>query len=246
MTVFIGILSAIIGALVGTVATYLTTRSTMRRTLEHAYDRTMQEKRLERYQALFRVTKCLPRHQPPTEQEPSRNDLRRYMGDFHNWYFGADAGGMFLTPAAKGIYIRLMNQLAESAFKPADGPDDISNSSLSPQNHRSCANRPANSDANWRRMSERHTRPASDGRDRPRSPHRQTSATDRTPQTRASTRKPSQPTLPTAHTEPRESRSNAVGRREGLSPRRSVSPCPDADQDGLRGPSGRPLRRPRR
>jgi membrane protein DedA with SNARE-associated domain len=78
MTVFIGILSAIIGALAGTVATYLTTRSTMRRTLEHAYDRTMQEKRLERYQALFRVTKCLPRHQPPTEQEPSRNDLRRF------------------------------------------------------------------------------------------------------------------------------------------------------------------------
>ncbi|MGN9912714.1 hypothetical protein ACTMTJ_34785 [Phytohabitans sp. LJ34] len=131
MTVIIGLVGAIVGAVVGTIATYLTTRSNMRLTLEHSYDQTMQGKRLERYQALFHVSRHLPRYWPPMEEQPKRTDLQRYMRDFHDWYFGEDAGGMFLTPAAKDIYMRLLNLLAEAAFKDKDGPNSAVDSPLS-------------------------------------------------------------------------------------------------------------------
>lgn len=123
MAVFIGFLGAILGALVGAIATYLTTRSNMRLTLEHSYDQMLQGKRLERYQALFHASKCIPRYWPPWEAEPKRADLRKYLQDFHEWYFGDDAGGMFLTPAAKDVYVKLLNLLAETAFKDENTPD---------------------------------------------------------------------------------------------------------------------------
>lgn len=116
MTLFIGFLGAVLGAAIGGIGTYLTTRSSLRLTLEHSYDQALQQKRLERYQALFHVSECLPRYWPPMEEEPTRNDLQQYMQNFHNWYFGEEAGGMFLTPAAKDIYMRLLNSLAETAF----------------------------------------------------------------------------------------------------------------------------------
>ncbi|MGW2149872.1 hypothetical protein ACWCOT_36580 [Nonomuraea bangladeshensis] len=123
MTAFIGFFGAILGALVGAIAAYLTARSNMRLTLEHSYDQTLQGKRLERYQALFHASKCLPRYWRPMEEEPKREDLQQYMRNFHDWYFGEDAGGMFLTAAAKDVYTRLLNLLAEAAFKGGDGPD---------------------------------------------------------------------------------------------------------------------------
>jgi hypothetical protein len=117
MAAFIGFSGAILGAVVGAIVTYLTTRSNMRLTLEHSYDQTLQSKRLERYQALFHVSKCLPRYWSPLVVAPKRGELRQYIRDFHEWYFGDDAGGMFLTPAAKVVYMRLLNLLAETAFK---------------------------------------------------------------------------------------------------------------------------------
>jgi hypothetical protein len=123
VALFVGFLGAILGALVGAIATYVTTRANLKLTLEHSYDQTLQSKRLDRYQALFRVTKCLPRYWPPMEEEPTRGDLQQYIRDFHEWYFGDGAGGMFLTPAAKDAYMGLLNLLAEAAFKAeeADG-----------------------------------------------------------------------------------------------------------------------------
>jgi hypothetical protein len=85
----------------------------MRLDLEHAYDRTLRDKRLDRYQHLFHVSRCLPRYWLPTE-EPTRQDLRRFRQEFHDWYFGEDAGGMFLTPAAKSVYMRMMNAIADT------------------------------------------------------------------------------------------------------------------------------------
>lgn len=117
MTALIGIFGAIIGAIAGAIATYLTTRSNMRLTLEHSYDQILQGKRLERYQTLFQVTKCLPRYWTPMDEEPRRKDLHQYLQDFHDWYFGEDAGGMSLTPAAKEISMRLLNLRAEAAFR---------------------------------------------------------------------------------------------------------------------------------
>ena len=131
MTVIIGLIGAIVGALVGAIATYLTTRSTMRLTLEHSYDQTLQGKRLERYQALFQVTRCLPRYWPPNVESPKRKDLQQYILDFGDWYFGDGAGGMFLTEAAKASYMRLLNLLAEAAFKDDDGSDSTTDFPLS-------------------------------------------------------------------------------------------------------------------
>ncbi len=131
MTAFIGFFGAILGVLLGSIATYLTTRSNMRLTLEHSYDQTLQDKRLERYQTLFHVSKCLPRYWPPMAEEPKRKDLQQYIENFHDWYFGEDAGGMFLTSAAKDIYMRLLNLLAEVAFAGGDGPGSAADHPLS-------------------------------------------------------------------------------------------------------------------
>ncbi len=131
MTVFIGLAGVILGALVGAVTTYLTTRSNMRLELEHSYDRTLRDKRLERYQELFHVSKCLPRYWRPTE-EPTRKDLQRFRTEFHEWYFGDGAGGMFLTPTAKEIYIRMLNMLAEVGLKDGDGSGGTADPALSP------------------------------------------------------------------------------------------------------------------
>jgi hypothetical protein len=123
LTLFIGLFGAILGALTGGIATYVTTRSSLRLTLEHSYEQTLHEKRLERYQALFHVSECLPRYWPPMEDEPTRAELTRHMRSFHEWYFGEEAGGMFLTPAAKDSYMRLLNLLAETAFRSDDAND---------------------------------------------------------------------------------------------------------------------------
>ena len=123
MTAIIGFSGAILGVLLGAIATYLTARSSMRLTLEHAYDQALQGERLERYQELFHISRCLPRYWPPAHEEPTRKDLRQYIERFHDWYFGEGAGGMFLTSAAKNIYMRLLNLLAELAFTDGDEPD---------------------------------------------------------------------------------------------------------------------------
>ncbi|BEL04604.1 hypothetical protein Q0Z83_027950 [Actinoplanes sichuanensis] len=131
MTAIIALTGAIIGAVVGTIATYLTSRSNMRLTLEHSYDQTMQGKRLERYQELFHVSRRLPRYWPPTEEQPKRTDLQQYIEEFHDWYFSENAGGMFLTPASMDIYMKLLNALAEAAFKDESVPDGQAGPTLS-------------------------------------------------------------------------------------------------------------------
>lgn len=88
-------------------------------------------KRLERYQELFHISECLPRYWPPNENEPTRTDLLRFMKDFHDWYFGREAGGMFLTPNAKDLYMRLLNQLAAVAFSSEAEPDSTADRPLS-------------------------------------------------------------------------------------------------------------------
>lgn len=44
-------------------------------------------------------------------------DLQRIREQFHDWYFGIDAGGMFLTEAARDLYFGLRNGL-ETAARP--------------------------------------------------------------------------------------------------------------------------------
>jgi hypothetical protein len=109
VTILIALLGAVLGAAAGAVATYVTTRSTMRLELEHAYDTALRDRRLESYQSLFSISKCIPRYWLPDEA-PTSTDLQRFRQEFHDWYFGDVAGGMFLTPAAKE---ELRHQLAE-------------------------------------------------------------------------------------------------------------------------------------
>ncbi|MEV6279978.1 hypothetical protein [Nocardia sp. NPDC051832] len=97
--------------------TYLTARSNMKLTLAHAYDQALQTKRIERYEALFHVARCLPRYWPPDRQRPTREDLHRIREAFGNWYFGEKPGGMFLTAKAKDRYMLLLNAIAEVGFK---------------------------------------------------------------------------------------------------------------------------------
>jgi hypothetical protein len=129
MQLLAGLLGAVLGALVAGVVTYATTRSKMRLEMEYAHDRTLSDKRLEHYQRLFHISRCIPRRWRAGE-EPSREDLARYNEDFHNWYFGEQAGGLFLTPQAKELYLRIRNTL--SAASHPDGSAVTVESPLTP------------------------------------------------------------------------------------------------------------------
>jgi hypothetical protein len=128
MAVFVGLAGVVLGALIGALTTYLTTRSTMRIELEHSYDRALRDRRLERYQRLFHISRCLPRYWLPGEA-PTRQDLHRFRQDLHDWYFSEEAGGMFLTAPAKEAYMRLLNILAEAM---REDQDDVQRSERSP------------------------------------------------------------------------------------------------------------------
>lgn len=108
MTVLIGILGAVLGALAGAVATYGTTRSAMRLELEHSYDRVLRDRRLERYQHLFHLSGSITWQ---SAEVPQREDLVRLRRDFRDWYFAEHAGGMYLTSAAKDLYVRTHDTL---------------------------------------------------------------------------------------------------------------------------------------
>lgn len=120
-TALIGIVGALLGALAGGVVTYVTTRSRMRLELEFAYDRELRDKRLSHYQRLFHVSRAVPREWRP-DAVPSRGELRRIREEFHGWYFGEEAGGMFLTEVARQLYFRLQNGLETAASR--GGHDD--------------------------------------------------------------------------------------------------------------------------
>lgn len=117
----IGIAGVVLGAVAGTIATYLTTRSRMRWELVYAYDRELRDKRLPHYQKLFHITRALPREWRP-DAVPSRDDLWRTREEFHDWFFAADAGGMFLTQPARDLYFGLQNGLEKAAARPDLSP----------------------------------------------------------------------------------------------------------------------------
>src|SRR4051794_26642830 len=75
----------------------------------------------ERYQAPFHNSKLLPRYcRSPVKT--TRKGLQRFRQALQEWYVGEEAGGMFLAPAAKNIYLRLLNRLVEVAYE-ANEPD---------------------------------------------------------------------------------------------------------------------------
>ncbi|WP_046591516.1 hypothetical protein [Streptomyces mangrovisoli] len=120
MTVLIGLLGAVFGGLAGAVAGYVTNRAGMLMQLSHSYDVALRDRRLEHYAALFHLTECIPRRWR-SGCEPDRARLLEYWETFHNWYFGAAAGGMFLTPASKTCYLALQNALLEQGREDATG-----------------------------------------------------------------------------------------------------------------------------
>ncbi|WP_284743789.1 hypothetical protein [Amycolatopsis sp. RTGN1] len=134
MEILVGALSAVLGALVGGVVTYLTTRSKLRLELAHAYDQAVREKRLARYQRLFHLSEAIPRYWKPGE-EPSRERLLEICEEFHGWYFDEDAGGLYLTPRAMDVYMRLQNALA-TACHGDDAAGHTSEAPMSPDESR--------------------------------------------------------------------------------------------------------------
>lgn len=110
MDVLVGAIGIVIGGLVGGLSTYFATRS--RIDLEHraAFDRELRGLRMPHYQALHHISECIPREWRDGD-EPTRADLLSLRQTFHEWYFGSDAGGMFLTDEARDAYFDLQNEL---------------------------------------------------------------------------------------------------------------------------------------
>jgi hypothetical protein len=103
---------SILGGFIVAALAFITTRYT----LLYSYDQTLRDRRLERYQELFRLTRHFHRYYLIGE-EPTRRDLEEYRKEFDAWYFSEAAGGMFLTKATKDIYMQMMNIIAEAAFE---------------------------------------------------------------------------------------------------------------------------------
>lgn len=113
MQVYIGLLGGALGGLLGGIVTFLATRTKARLELVQAHDLTLQTARLARYQRLFHLSGRLPRYWRPGE-EPGRQDLATLREDLHEWYFGEEAGGLFLTQNSKSRYLQLQNALVQA------------------------------------------------------------------------------------------------------------------------------------
>lgn len=130
MTVVIGLFGIVLGVSSELSLLIFTTRSSMGLALEHSYDQELREERLDRYQGLFHISGRLPRYSLSVE-EPSRKDLQQFRQSLLDWYFDEAAGGMFLTPAAKEYYIKLLNRVVEVAYVNGDGSDRAVDSPVS-------------------------------------------------------------------------------------------------------------------
>lgn len=130
MEILAGFVGAVLGAIAAGLTTYFTTRRVMQLELQHTYDMTLRDIRLPHYQRLFNISRCIPREWPQGEV-PSGRDLLQFRENFHDWYFGDEAGGMFLPEATRTIYFKLQNALENIGHSKLDLPDTASDSSVS-------------------------------------------------------------------------------------------------------------------
>jgi hypothetical protein len=155
MELWVGLISGVLVAVVTGVVTYITTSHRLREEQKNAisdalrdqqlahdralqelqlgYDRTLRDLRLEHYQRLYHVSRCIPREWK-TDEEPTRPKLLEFREQFHNWYFGEHAGGLFLTAKAREQYFRLQNDLQRHAMPPNG---DAKSLELSPEESKS-------------------------------------------------------------------------------------------------------------
>lgn len=131
MTLLVGVLGAILGSIVASAVAFATTRTTMRLTLEHTYDQSLQNKRVECYEALFYASRNLPRYWLPTEAQPTREAVHGFIAEFFAWHYGPESGGLYLTPSAREQYFRLTTALAEVAYRDYGATGSISAAPLS-------------------------------------------------------------------------------------------------------------------
>ena len=115
MDAAVAIAGVVLGAIAGAVPTFFATRSNLRLEFTHAYDRVLRDARLTHYQRLFHLSECVPREWRPAD--PSRAELLEFRERFHDWYFGEEAGGLFLTERARQAYFRLQNQLQQEGTR---------------------------------------------------------------------------------------------------------------------------------
>ncbi|SNS71880.1 hypothetical protein SAMN05421812_101536 [Asanoa hainanensis] len=106
-------ISALTGLLVGGAVSYVTSRAQLRIQAEHEYDRSLRDLRLPHYQRLFHLTESVPRQW--LSSSPDRAGLRATRQAFQSWYFGEEAGGLFLSQAARDAYFALQNALQAAA-----------------------------------------------------------------------------------------------------------------------------------
>jgi hypothetical protein len=130
MASWISMVAALAGLLLGGVVTYLTTSAQLRAEAEHAYDRALRDLRLPHYQQLFHLTEGIPR-QWRMSDAPSRVELLALREQFHNWYFSDQAGGMFLSQAARDAYFLLQNHLQSAAAHLTDDSQPVGEERLS-------------------------------------------------------------------------------------------------------------------
>ena len=122
---FTAIFAAIGAALAGGVFTYMTNRNQLRIQARHDYDVALRDLRLPHYQELFHLTGAIPREWWPSSALAKR-DVLALREQFHNWYFGGRAGGLFLSEDARTAYSALQSELQEAARHLASDEDLMS------------------------------------------------------------------------------------------------------------------------
>ena len=104
METWIALISVVVGAIAGTATTLITTRNRVDLEQRAEFDHELRNLRLPHYQSLHAISERLPRE---WRDQLTRTDLLDLRQTFHEWYFGAGAGGMFLTEKSRDVYFTL-------------------------------------------------------------------------------------------------------------------------------------------
>jgi hypothetical protein len=113
----IGLLGALLGTTAGALATLLTGRAQMRRELQYSYDRELRTRRMDAYVSLYRQTGNMPRY---WTTNPARSLLSTWANGLNDWYF-KEAGGLYLSDAARDAYLSLLEVMATMANDDSSG-----------------------------------------------------------------------------------------------------------------------------
>src|SRR5689334_10341146 len=102
--------AALIAGAVGVLTTYLAAVLKLRSDLRFAYDKDLREKRIPKYEELWKLTGRFPKY--GRAPELTFSDVEELSDQLRDWYF--TKGGMFLSDEGRNAYFSFQEGLAHT------------------------------------------------------------------------------------------------------------------------------------